>query len=445
MKVVIIGGVAAGMSAASKIKRISKETEVVVYEKGDFLSYGACGLPYFVSGQNNDYRKMIARTEEEFQKAGIKIHMRCEVIKVIPETKSLFIKELETGRMFADTYDKLMVSTGAQASVPKVDGINLKQVYTLKSLEDGFRLKEAVQSEHIKKVVVIGGGYIGIEVAESLNATGKQVDVIEFADRILRPFDDEIEEKLREHLRTKNIQLHLSEKMEKLLGDEKGAVISVRTDKAVYSADMVVLALGVKPATGFMKGTGINMLPNGALVIDREMRTSVSDIYAAGDCATVYHLVEEENTYIALGTTANKCGRIAGENILGKHRKFIGTLGSAAIKVGDLEAARTGISESTAKGLNVDYSTAFIQVPDHAPYYPDPTELWIKVICEKRTRRILGAQAVGKKGAVLRIDAFAVAIANKVTAPELGMTDFCYAPPFAGVWDAINVASNAIK
>lgn len=445
MKVIIIGGVAAGMSAASKIKRISKETEVTVYEKGSFLSYGACGLPYFVSGLNDDYKKMIARTEEQFASVGIDIHMNCEIIKVIPETKSLFIKDLKTGKMFTDTYDKLMVASGAEAIKPNVPGVGLNRVHTLKSLEDGFQMKETAKCENVKDVVVIGGGYIGIEVAEALDATGKQVTVIEFADRILRPFDGEIEGIIREHLLSKNINLHLSEKMEELQGDENQTVVGVRTDKAFYKADMVVLALGIRPCTKFIKGTGISMLKNGALIVDREMRTSIPDIYAAGDCATVYHLAEEDHTYIALGTTANKCGRLAGENILGKHIKFAGTLGSAAIKAGDLEAARTGLSEDTAKKLNLDYTTSFVQVLDHAPYYPDATPLWIKVICEKRTRKILGAQAVGYKGAVLRIDAFAAAITSGMTAPELGMTDFCYAPPFAGVWDAINVASNTVK
>lgn len=445
MKVIIIGGVAAGMSAASKIKRISKETEVVVYEKGSFLSYGACGLPYYVSGLNDDYKKMIARTEEQFLSAGIEVHMNCEVVKVIPETKNLFVRELKTGKMFTDHYDKLLIASGAEAIVPNMKGTDFKGVHVLKSLEDGFRMKETVQSEHIRNVVVIGGGYIGIEVAETLNAMGKDVTVIEFADRILKPFDDEIEKIIREHLLSKNIHLYLSEKMEELLGDDQGEVTGVRTNRSYYEADMVVLALGIRPCTKFMQGTGAAMLKNGALITDREMRTSIPDIYSAGDCATVYHLVEEDNTYIALGTTANKCGRIAGENMLGKHIKFAGTLGSAAIKAGELEAARTGLSESTAKELNIDYTTAFVQTLDHAPYYPDPSPIWIKIICEKRTRKILGAQAVGYKGAVLRIDAFAAAITAEMTAPELGMTDFCYAPPFAGVWDAINVASNAVK
>ena len=433
------------MSAASKIKRTDAEAEVVVYEQGTFLSYGACGLPYYASGINEDYRKMIARTPEEFAAAGIKINTRCRAIKVIPEEKTVFVKNLETGSVFLDTYDKLMISTGARVFVPPVEGTGLGHVHVLKTMEDGFALRKTVEGTAISKVVVVGGGYIGIEAAETLKAVGKQVQVIEAADRILRPFDDEIEEILRNHLEEIGIRIHLKERLQRLQGNADGNVSLVVTDRGTYEADLVVLALGIRPATDFLKGTGIRLHQNGAVVTDREMRTSIPDIYAAGDCATVYSFIEETQTYIALGTTANKCGRIAGENMLGRHIKYIGTLGSAAIKAGELEAARTGMSEDTAKALGIDYSVSFVKTADHAAYYPDPRPLWIKVICEKRSRRILGAQAAGYRGAVLRIDVFASAIMNKMTAPELGMTDFCYAPPFAGVWDAVNIAANAVK
>lgn len=445
MKVIIIGGVAAGMSAASKIKRTDAQTEVVVYEKGTFLSYGACGLPYYVAGMNDDYRKMIARTPEEFAQAGIEIHTKCQVMKVIPEEKSVFVKNLETGQMFLDSYDRLLVATGARAIVPDLEGTDLSGVHVLKTMEDGFILKETVNRPDIMNIVIAGGGYIGIEAAETLNAAGKNVRVIEAADRILGPFDREIEQLIREHLEEKGVTFHLGERLEAIGGNDQGRVINIRTNTGSYPADLVILALGIRPASEVLKGTKVRMLRNGAIQIDREMKTSLPDIYAAGDCASVYSLIEEGDTYIALGTNANKCGRIAGENILGKHIKYMGTLGSAAVKAGDLEAARTGMSEDTAKKLGIEYTAVFVKTLDHAAYYPNPEELWIKLICEKRSRRILGAQAAGRKGAVLRIDVFAAAITNKMTAPELGMTDLCYAPPFAGVWDAVNIAANAVK
>lgn len=443
MKTIVIGGVAAGMSAASKIKRVDKDSEVVVYEKGSFLSYGACGLPYYVAGINDDYTKMIARTKEEFEKSGIRSYLRHEVVKIVPEKKQIMVKDLDNERLFIDSYDKLMISTGTIPVVPPLKGKDLKGVYVLKTLENGLVLKEAMDAPEVKNIVVVGGGYIGIEVAETLAHVGKKVTVIEFAPRILQPFDSEITDIATKHMIEKGINLNLNEKVEEIIGGDK--VEGVRTNKGVYRADLVVLAIGVRPATEFLKGSGIELAKNGAIIIDREMRTSIQDIYSAGDCAQVYSKIKEENTFIPLGTTANKCGRIAGENITGKHKKYVGTLGSAAIKILNYELARTGISESEAKALAIDYKTVFVKASDHPAYYPDPTPIWIKLIYEDKSNRILGAQAIGNKGAVMRIDMFAIAIHNNMTTMDLGMTDLCYAPPFAGVWDAIHIACNAAK
>jgi NADPH-dependent 2,4-dienoyl-CoA reductase/sulfur reductase-like enzyme len=443
MKVIVIGGVAAGMSAASKIKRIDKAAEIVVYEKGSYLSYGACGLPYYVAGINEDYTKMIARTKEEFEKTGMKIHLRHEIVKVVPEKKQVMVKDLEEGKLFIDSYDKLMISTGTVPVVPPLKGKDLKGVYVLKTLEDGLILKKAVEGSHIRNVVVVGGGYIGVEVAETLCHTGKNVRIVELAPRVLGPFDVELTDMVQKRMVEEGISLNLSEKVEEIIGSQ--TVSGVRTNRGIYEADLIVLAIGVRPATAFLNGSGIALARNGAVIIDREMRTNIQDIYSAGDCAEVYHKVKEENSFIPLGTTANKCGRLAGENIMGKHNKYVGTLGSAAIKVLDYELGRTGLSESEARALSMDYKTVFVTANDHPAYYPNPTPIWIKLIYEDRTHRILGAQAIGKKGAVMRIDMFAIAIHNNMTTEDLGMVDLCYAPPFAGVWDAVHIACNAAK
>ncbi|MEK6452945.1 CoA-disulfide reductase [Caldifermentibacillus hisashii] len=443
MKLIVIGGVAAGMSAASKLKRVNKGAEIVVYERGSFLSYGACGLPYYVSGENDDYKKMIARTKEQFEKLGITIHLRHEAIKVVPEKKQVLIRDLNNQRVFIDSYDKLMISTGTIPIVPPFSGAQLRNIHVLKTLEDGIRLKEVTTLKDIRDVVIVGGGYIGIEVAEAMVRQEKRVRIIELSDRILKTFDAEITNPAEQELVKQGVQLNLNEKVEGFIGEER--VEMVKTDKGTYQADLVLLSIGVRPATKFLEGSGIQLAKNGAIIIDREMRTNIPDIYAAGDCALVYHKVLEENAYIPLGTNANKCGRIAGTNIAGNHIKYVGTLGSAAIKVFNLELGRTGMSEHEAKNLTIDYTTVFVTSTDHPAYYPDATPIWIKLICEKRTRRILGAQAIGNKGVVLRIDIFAVAIHNQMTADELGMTDLCYAPPFAGVWDAVHIACNAVK
>lgn len=443
MKLIVIGGVAAGMSAASKLKRIHKDAQVVVYEKGGFLSYGACGLPYYVSGENDDYTKMIARTKEHFEKIGIETHLYHEVVKVVPEKKQVMVKDLVNNKLFIDTYDKLMISTGTFPVVPPLSGIKLPGIHVLKTLEDGIELKEIAYQQEVQDVVIVGGGYIGIEVAEAMVHLGKNVRVVELAERILQTFDKEITDMAENELQTHGVHLNLGEKVEGFIGNER--VEGVKTDKGTYKADLVLLSIGVKPATKFLAGSGISLAANGAVMIDREMRTNIEDVYSAGDCAQVYHKVREENTFIPLGTNANKCGRIAGANIAGGHTKYVGTLGSAAIKIFDLELGRTGLSEIDAANLAIDYSTTFVQSADHPGYYPNQTPIWIKLICEKRTRRILGAQAIGNKGVVLRIDIFAVAIHNNMSADDLGMVDLCYAPPFAGVWDAVHIASNAVK
>lgn len=443
MRVVIIGGVAAGMSAASKIARINKDIEVVVYEKGGFLSYGACGLPYYVGAFNDDYRRMIARTREQFTQMGIKTFLHHEVTAVDVKNKTVTVHDLDGDKVFTDKYDKLMVATGAASVVPPFPGKDLMGVHTLKSLEDGIFLKELAAVKEVKNVVIVGGGYIGIECAEAFLHLGKNVRLIEAAPRILTPFDEEISNVAMEELKREGVELCLSEKVAEFKGTDY--VNAVVTDKGTYPADLVIVAVGVRPSTGFMKDTGIEMAKNGALIVDRELRTSIPDVYAAGDCILVYNRGTGENSFFALGTVANKCGRIAGENIAGGHREFSGALGSAAIKVCNVEMGRTGIGENDAKRLGYKYKTILVKSYDHPAYYPNPTEILIKLIYEEGTRKLLGAQLVGQKGAVLRTDVFATAIHAGMTTEELGMTDLIYAPPFAGVWDAIQIACNAAK
>lgn len=442
-KIIIIGGVAAGMSAASKAIRLEPDADITVYEKGNFLSYGACGLPYYVSNVNDDYTKMIARTPEQFQSMGIKVRLKHEVMKVYPEDKSVVIRDLVNGNMFVDNYDKLMIATGASPVVPPFPGVNLKNVYTLKTLNDGMILKEALQNENIKNVLIVGAGYIGMELAESMVELHKNVRVVELGSAVLGNFDTEISSIVEKELLKHGVMLNLNESVQEIIGSDE--VKAVKTNKGQYDTDLVIICIGVKPNTAFLKNIPLDMEKNGAIIIDRETRTSIPDIYSAGDCAVVYNKVLEENSYIPLGTTANKLGRISGENMMGKHIKFKGTLGSAVAKVLDMEVARTGISEKEAKRFALDYGTVFVKASSHAAYYPDPTPVFIKLIYEKDTKKILGAQMAGQKGVALRIDVFAAAIYNEMTAPELGMLDLCYAPPFAGVWDAINIAANAVK
>ncbi|MBN2899210.1 MAG: CoA-disulfide reductase [Clostridia bacterium] len=443
MKIVIIGGVAAGMSAAAKAKRIDKNTEVIVYEKGPVLSYGACGLPYYVSGANDDYRRMIMRTQDDFDKQGIVTKLHHEVLKVNTEEKHVMVKDWLSGQVFIESYDKLMLATGARPITPNLPGVELDGVMELKTLQDGINMRQKVMDPNIKNIAIVGAGYIGIELAEAMVELGKQVQVIEFSDRILRSFDKEFSDMAEQELRNHGVALHLSEGVKAIRGN--GKVNAVETDKGVYPADLVILAIGVKPNTEFLKDSGVQLTKRGAIIIDREMKTTVPDVYAAGDCATVYHAVKEENDFIPLGTTANKCGRIAGSNMMGHKEKFMGTLGSAAIKVLGIELGRTGLSAEEAAAQRIDFGTQLVTSYNHPPYYPNQAPIHIKLIYEKRTHRLLGAQAVGGEGTVLRVNSMAIAIQNHMTTEALGMVDLIYAPPFAGVWDAIHIAANAVK
>ena len=443
MKTIIVGGDAAGMSAASKLKRLKQDSEIVVYEKGNYLSYASCGLPYYVADGTMEQRGLIQRTKQEFETAGIRPVLRHEVRQVIPEQKKITVKNLITGEIFDDSFDKLLIATGAHPVVPSLPGTELEGVHTLKTIDDAVALKNRLMPDNVRNIAVIGGGYIGVEVAEALAQTGRSIRIIQRPDVLIKNFDPEISSFAYRELERLGVEIKTGERLQAILGTSR--VEAVVTDRGTYAADVVLLALGVAPSTEFIKDSGIELAENGAVIIDREMRTSLPDVYSAGDCAEVYHMVRMENAYIPLATTANKCGRIAGENLAGGHVSFAGTLGSAAIKVGKLELARTGLSESEARRLGLDVKTVLVKASDLPHYYPGASPLRIKLNYESGTRRILGAQGAGEKGVVLRIDIFAAAIANRMSADELGMLDLCYAPPFSTPWDAVHIAANAAK
>ncbi len=447
MKIIIVGGVAAGMSAAAKAERLNKEAEIVVYEKTEIVSWGACGLPYYVGDFYQDPNNMIARPVEKFIEAGMNIKIRHEVIGVDTEKKEITVKNLTTGEIFKDTYDKLMISTGAHAIMPPIKNLTAEGVHTLKDYTDGITLKEEMMKEENQEIIIVGAGYIGIEVVEAAKHLGKRnVRLIQLGDRVLmESFDKEITDVMEAEIRNhEGVHLHLEETVLEVI-EKDGKAVGVKTNKGEYKADLIVIATGVRPNTAFLKDTGIEMLPNGALIIDKHGKTSIDSIYSAGDCATVYHLVRKENVFIPLATTANKIGRVVGENLAGVPTEFKGTLGSAAVKVMDLEAGRTGVTEREAANMGINYKTVFVKDKNQTNYYPGQEDIYIKLIYNKDTRVLLGAQVAGKKGAVLRVDALAAAIYSEMTVEEIGMMDFCYAPPFARTWDVMNVAGNVAK
>lgn len=444
MRVIIIGAVAAGMSAAAKLKRMQPEYEVVVYEKGDVVSFGACGLPYFVGGFFDDPNNMIARSPEKFRETGIDLKTFNEVVDVDVNNKKVTVRNLETGVEFEDSYDKLMVATGASGIIPPIKNVKLENVSTLKSMADGIKVKELLNKDENKNVVIIGAGFIGLEAVEAAKKLGKNVTVFQATDRILEQvFDKEITDVLEEEIRKHDVDLRLEELVSELVGENK--VEKVITNKGEVDADVVIIATGVRPATGFLKDTGIDMLPNGAIIVDEFGKTSVEDIYSAGDCATIKNIVTGQDTYVPLATGANKLGRIVGENLAGANNSFQGSLGSSCLKVMDMEAGSTGITENQAKKLGLDVKVKFISDFNQTNYYPGRDKIYVKLVYDAKTKVLLGGQVAGFKDAVQRTNVIAAAIFGKLTTNQLGMLDLCYAPPFARTWDVLNVAGNVCK
>lgn len=444
MKVIIIGGIAAGMSAAAKFKRLSPNDDVVVYEKGDIVSFGACGLPYYVGGFFDDSNEMIARTPEAFREAGVEIHTKHEVTNVDFSNKKVTVKNLNTNEVLEESYDKLMIASGARAIIPPIKNIDLENVVTLKSMDDGNKLRELMSKEENKKIAIIGAGFIGLEAAEAAKHRGKEVTVIQLQDRVLQEvFDKDITDLLEEELRENGVNLLLSETVTELIGD--GKVSKVKTNKREIEADIVILATGVKPNTDFLNCDEIKMIRNGAIVVNKYGRTSVEDVYAAGDCATINSLITDREIYVPLATGANKLGRIVGENLAGQNNSFQGSMASSCIKVMDMEAARTGLSEKEVLNLGFNYKTKFITDMNQTSYYPGRERIYVKLIYDAHTRVILGGQVAGYKDAVQRCNVLAACIYAKMTTEQLGMLDLCYAPPFSRTWDVLNVAGNVSK
>lgn len=444
MRVVIIGGVAAGMSAAAKLKRMKPDYEVVVYEKTDVVSFGACGLPYFVGGFFDDPQNMIARAPEKFVESGIDLKIFHEVTSIDTDSKKLKVQDVKNGDIFEDSYDKLMIATGASSIIPPIKNVKLENVSTLKSLDDGIKVKELMNRDEIKKVAIIGAGFIGLEAVEAAKKLGKEVVVFQLEDRILpQVFDKELTDILEEEIKNHNVDLRLQEIVSELVGEEK--VKKVITNKGEYDADLVIIATGVRPNTAFLKDSKVNMLQNGAIIVDEFGKTSVEDIYAAGDCATIKNIVTGQDSYVPLATGANKLGRIVGENLSGANNSFQGSLGSSCIKIMDMEAACTGLTEVQAEKLGIKVKSKFISDFNQTNYYPGRNKMYVKLVYDADTKVILGGQVAGYKDAVQRCNVIAASIFGKLTTSQLGMLDLCYAPPFARTWDILNVAGNVSK
>lgn len=438
-KYVIIGGDAAGMSAAMQIVRKGNNAEVVTLEMGEIYSYGQCGLPYTIGGLIPSTDKLIARTVETFrEKYGIDAKTNHNVERIDPGEKAVYGIDIATGKSFEYRYDKLLIATGASPVVPDFAGVDLAGVYTLKTIPDAQRIMQDLNHK-IEQVTIIGGGYIGLEMAEAFRVLGKQVTMIEHGDHLAKIFDADMADLIHEEADKQGIIVRTNEKVEALLGEKR--VERVQTDKASYPSDLVLISAGIRPNTSLTRGTEIATGIKRAIRVNCYMETNVRDIYAAGDCAEQFHIVKEKNDYIPLGTTANKQGRIAGLNMIGFPKTFKGVTGTSIIKFMDLTLGRTGISEKEAQALNLPYKTINIESTDAAGYYPNKEPLHVKLIFRKDDERLLGGQLIGKNGVDKRIDVLTVALFHGMRLHELEDLDLGYAPPYNSTWDPLQQAA----
>ncbi len=438
MRLIIIGGVAAGMSAASKLRRLDEDAEIIVFEKGDDVSYGACGMPYYISGEIESADSLVARTPDAFRKKGIDVRTRHEVIAIDTERKSVTVAAGDEEKQYS--YDKLLIATGARSLRLDVPGRDDGRIRSLKSLSDARFLKETLTDAY-SHIGLIGGGYIGIEMAEALRTMGKRVTMIERESQVLPGFDADMASLVEDTLKAEGVTLKKQETVEAY---EQGDSIRIQTDRDAYEVDFVIESIGVRPDTAFLEGTAIEM-EKGAIKVDEGMETNVRDVYAAGDCALYPHRLLDEHVYVPLGTHANKTGRLLGERLGGLERTFDGVIGSMVLKAFELEVAKTGLTASEAETAGIPFGEVRIKAPSHAGYYPGAKPLHVKWVYHREDCRLLGAQLIGEAGAAHRVNIAATAIQAGMTARTFSQLDLAYAPPFSPVWDPLQIAVNQIK
>ena len=440
MKVVIVGGVAGGATAAARIRRLDEHAEIIVFERSGYISYANCGLPYYIGDVITDADDLTLQTPESFWKRfriAMKVHH--EVTAIHPERKTVTVQNLETGAVFDECYDKLLLSPGAQPTQPKLPGIGIDKLFTLRTVEDTFRIKEYINQYHPRSVVLAGGGFIGLELAENLREIGMDVTIVQRPKQLMNPFDPDMAAFLHAEMRKHGIHLAMGYTVEGFEGKNGGVDVLLK-DAAPIHADMVILAIGVTPESKLAKDAGLALGIKGSILVNDRMETSVPDIYAVGDAVQVKHYVTGEASLISLAGPANKQGRIAADNICGGDSRYAGSQGSSIIKVFNLTAAVTGINETNSRRAGLPVDSVILSPMSHAGYYPGGKVMTMKVVFERESFRLLGAQIIGYDGVDKRIDVLATAIHAGMKATELKELDLAYAPPYSSAKDPVNMA-----
>ena len=445
MKVVIIGGVAGGATAAARIRRLDEQAEIIVFERSGFISYANCGLPYYIGGAIEDENNLTLQTPESFwRRFRVKVNVHHEVIAIHPDNKTVTVKNLENGKIFTESYDKLLLSPGAKPIKPRFEGIDSDKIFTLRTVEDTLRLKKYTDEHQPKSAVVVGGGFIGIEVAENLHDLGIDIMLVEATDQLMAPFDRDMASFIHAEILKNGIHLMLDTMVEGFADTDCGIDVKLKNASTLHT-DMAVMAIGVVPETTLAKDAGIKLGIKGGIVVNDKMETSIPDVYAVGDAVQIKNFVTDKDTLISLAGPANKQGRIAADNICGGDSHYTGGQGSSVIKIFDMTAAATGINEKTAKLLGINADKVILSPMSHAGYYPGGKIMTLKVLFEKDTYRLLGAQIVGFDGVDKRIDVLATAICAGIKGYELTELDLAYAPPYSSAKDPVNMAGYIIE
>ena len=444
MKVLIIGGVAGGATTATRLRRLNEDAEIIILERGQYVSFANCGLPYYIGNDILDKSELIVQTPEKFKlRFNIDVRVLNEVIEIDRKNKIVLIKNVVNGDIYKESYDKLVLSPGAKPIKPNIEGIDNNKTFTLRNIPDTYKIKEYINNNNPKSAVIVGGGYIGIEMAENLFKLGIDITIVELGDHLIGPIDFDMSSIVKSYLIKKGMKVILSNGVQKI--EEYNNRVKVVLNKGDITTDMVIMSIGVTPETSLAKEANLELNKRGSIIVNDKMQTSDEDIYALGDAAEITNFVTKEKGFIPLAGPANKQARTVANNICGIDSTYKGTQGSSIIKILDMTVAATGINEGMAKSLNLNYDKIFINSYSHATYYPNALPMVIKVIYEKITGKILGAQIVGHDGVDKRCDVLATAIRGSMTASDLTELELCYSPPYSSAKDPVNMAGYVIE
>ena len=434
MKTIIIGGVAGGATAAARLRRLDESAEIVILERGEYVSFANCGLPYYIGGAITQKENLTLQSPESFkERFNIEVRTFSNAVRIDPERKIVTVEDLHSGKIYEEGYDKLILSPGAEPIKPNIEGADSPNVFTLRNIPDTMRIKEYMESAHPKTAVIVGGGYIGVEMAENLALAGLKVSIVELADHLIAPLDFDMAADVHRYIKSKGISLYLNSGVTAIKGDT--AILQ----NGKIKADMVILAVGVHPETKLAKDCGIKANARGSIIVDAHMQTNVADIYAVGDAAEVEDFITKAPSFIPLAGPANKQGRIAADNIAGYPSEYKGTQGSAVLKVFDMTIATTGLNEKSAKAAGIDYDKTYTYSGSHASYYPGASMMSVKALWDKKTLKLIGAQITGFDGVDKRLDVLATAIRFGAKITDLARLELCYAPPFGSAKDPVNM------